>query len=102
MGSEHGCEARQAHAGGVRAVKAQWLRRCGALRHLAPVEARWDITPATLLMAAREHTGAEPVAGAEARSSVSGADEGALLCEWPRSTGVWSKEAGRPYMTNRT
>ena len=79
VASKAGYEARQAHAGGVCAVKAHWLRRCGELRCLAPVESRCEVTPAMLLTAAREQTSVEPVAGAEVLTSISATDEGALL-----------------------
>ncbi|KAK9836182.1 hypothetical protein WJX81_007350 [Elliptochloris bilobata] len=47
----------QTHAGGVRAAKADWLRRCGAARELVPMNLSCELTADRLLTGAREQAG---------------------------------------------
>lgn len=59
----------QTHAGGVRAAKAEWLRRCGAARDLPPLDMRWELTADKLLAGAREQAGSALLAGAAQQCS---------------------------------
>ena len=71
----------QTHAGGVRAAKAEWLRRCGAARDLLPLDMRWELTADKLLAGAREQAGSALLAGAAQQCS--GAADAAELGRTP-------------------
>ena len=62
----------QTNAGGVRAAKAEWLRRCGAARDLLPLDMRWELTADKLLAGAREQAGSALLAGSAQQCSAAG------------------------------
>ena len=70
----------QTHAGGVRAAKAEWLRRCGTARDLLPLDVRWELTADKLLARAREQASSGLLAGGTQQSS--GAADAAEQGTW--------------------
>ena len=69
LGQPGVCGVLQTHAGGVRAAKAEWLRRCGAARDLVPLDVRWELTADKLLAGAREQAGTGLSAGSRQQCS---------------------------------